>query len=122
MTFPRPYAAQLTVPEAIAELRQGADTQFDPDVVDTLATLTAGPPRAAMDAWCWRHIAAATCGAVLRTVDVPAHPGVPPRSPVDQVAGSCTTDRMLPSGSLNQAPRMPPSSAMPLTVFSPGRS
>jgi hypothetical protein len=39
-----------------------------------------------------------------------------------QDAGSCTTDRMFPSGSLNQAPRVPPRSAMPLTVFSPGRS
>ena len=37
-------------------------------------------------------------------------------------AGSWTTDRMFPSGSLNQAPRVPPSSAMPLTVFTPGRS
>jgi hypothetical protein len=42
--------------------------------------------------------------------------------PVDQAVGSCTTDRMFPSGSLNQAPRIPPSSAIPLTVFSPGRS
>ena len=39
-----------------------------------------------------------------------------------QAPGSCTTDRMFPSGSLNQAPRMPPSSAMPLTVLTPGRS
>jgi hypothetical protein len=40
----------------------------------------------------------------------------------DQAGGGCTTDRMFPSGSLNQAPLIPPSSAMPLTVFSPGRS
>jgi two-component system cell cycle response regulator len=42
MTFPRSYAAQLTVPEAIEELRRCAGTQFDPTVVDTLANLTAG--------------------------------------------------------------------------------
>jgi HD-GYP domain-containing protein (c-di-GMP phosphodiesterase class II) len=48
MTFPRPYAAQLTVPDAIAELRRGAGTQFDPTVVDALANLVIGlewPPR-----------------------------------------------------------------------------
>lgn len=48
MTFPRPYAAQLTVPDAIAELRRGAGTQFDPTVVDGLANLVIGlewPPR-----------------------------------------------------------------------------
>jgi diguanylate cyclase (GGDEF)-like protein len=39
MTSPRPYAPQLTVPEAIAELRQNAGTQFDPAVVDALSEL-----------------------------------------------------------------------------------
>jgi HD-GYP domain-containing protein (c-di-GMP phosphodiesterase class II) len=37
MTFPRPYAAQLTVAEAFAELRRGAGTQFDPAVLDALS-------------------------------------------------------------------------------------
>jgi diguanylate cyclase (GGDEF)-like protein len=53
MTFPRPYAAQLTVPEAIAELRRGAGTQFDPTVVDALANLVIGlhwPPQRATGA------------------------------------------------------------------------
>jgi hypothetical protein len=44
------------------------------------------------------------------------------RAAGDQADGSCTTDRMFPSGSLNQATLVPPSSAMPLTVFTPGRS
>jgi diguanylate cyclase (GGDEF)-like protein len=50
MTFPRPYAAQLTVSEAIAELRRCAGTQFDPSVVDDLANLIVGltwPPERA---------------------------------------------------------------------------
>jgi diguanylate cyclase (GGDEF)-like protein len=42
MTFPRSYAAQLTVPQAIAELRRCAGTQFDPSVVDALANLVVG--------------------------------------------------------------------------------
>ena len=53
MTFPRPYAAQLSVPEAIAELRRGAGTQFDPTVVNALANLVIGlewPPQRATDA------------------------------------------------------------------------
>ncbi len=53
MTFPRPYAAQLSVPEAIAELRRGAGTQFDPTVVDALANLVTGlewPPQRATGA------------------------------------------------------------------------
>src|SRR5206468_6664652 len=36
MTFPRRHAPQLTVPQAIAELRRCAGTQFDPTVVDVL--------------------------------------------------------------------------------------
>jgi HD-GYP domain-containing protein (c-di-GMP phosphodiesterase class II) len=39
MTFPRPYAAQLTVAKAFAELRRGAGTQFDPAVLDALSNL-----------------------------------------------------------------------------------
>jgi diguanylate cyclase (GGDEF)-like protein len=53
MTFPRPYAAQLTVPEAIAELRRGAGMQFDPVVVDALSNLVIGldwPPQRATGA------------------------------------------------------------------------
>jgi diguanylate cyclase (GGDEF)-like protein len=37
MTSPRPHAAQLPIPEAIAELRRRAGTQFDPTVVDALS-------------------------------------------------------------------------------------
>jgi diguanylate cyclase (GGDEF)-like protein len=39
MTSPRPYAPQLTVPQALVELRQGAGSQFDPTVVDALSEL-----------------------------------------------------------------------------------
>jgi two-component system cell cycle response regulator len=39
MTAPRPYAAQRTVPQAIAELRQCAGTQFDTTVVEVLSEL-----------------------------------------------------------------------------------
>ena len=42
MTFPRSYAPQLTVPDAIEELRRCAGTQFDPAVVDALANLIVG--------------------------------------------------------------------------------
>ncbi len=42
MTFPRPYADQLTVPEAVAELRRCAGSQFDPAIVDALANLVVG--------------------------------------------------------------------------------
>jgi diguanylate cyclase (GGDEF)-like protein len=48
MTFPRPYAAQLTVPDAVAELCRCAATQFDPAVVDALSNLVMGlewPPQ-----------------------------------------------------------------------------
>jgi diguanylate cyclase (GGDEF)-like protein len=41
MTSPRPYAAQRTIPEAVAELRHCAGSQFDPAVVDALAELVA---------------------------------------------------------------------------------
>jgi diguanylate cyclase (GGDEF)-like protein len=39
MTAPRPYAAQQTLPEAVAELRRCAGGQFDPTVVDALSEL-----------------------------------------------------------------------------------
>jgi diguanylate cyclase (GGDEF)-like protein len=39
MTSPRPHADQRTIGEAIAELRQCANTQFDPAVVDVLSEL-----------------------------------------------------------------------------------
>jgi diguanylate cyclase (GGDEF)-like protein len=44
MTFPRPYAPQLPVTQAIAELWNCADAQFDPAVVDALANLVIGLP------------------------------------------------------------------------------
>jgi len=34
MTSPRPFRAAMTVAEAVAELRAGAGTQFDPEIVD----------------------------------------------------------------------------------------
>ena len=39
MTSPRPHAAQLPIPKAVAELRRCAGTQFDPAVVDALSEL-----------------------------------------------------------------------------------
>ncbi|HJU03493.1 MAG TPA: diguanylate cyclase, partial [Actinomycetes bacterium] len=45
MTSPRPYAPQLTVSEAIAELRRCAGTQFDPTVVDAFSELVVEPVR-----------------------------------------------------------------------------
>jgi diguanylate cyclase (GGDEF)-like protein len=48
MTFPRSYAPQLTVPQAIDELRRCAGSQFDPRVVDALSNLVIGltwPPQ-----------------------------------------------------------------------------
>jgi HD-GYP domain-containing protein (c-di-GMP phosphodiesterase class II) len=39
MTSARPYAAQRTIGEAIAELLRGAGTQFDLAVVDVLSEL-----------------------------------------------------------------------------------
>jgi subtilisin family serine protease len=53
MTSARPYAGQRTIPEAVAELRRGAGSQFDRAVVDALSELVVeplwparpGPPR-----------------------------------------------------------------------------
>ena len=45
MTAPRPYAPQRSVPEAMAELRRCAGSQFDPAVVHALAELVLGPDR-----------------------------------------------------------------------------
>jgi diguanylate cyclase (GGDEF)-like protein len=60
MTFPRSYAPQLTVPEAIEELRRCAGTQFDPAVVDALANLIIGlawpPERSTADASNLDHV------------------------------------------------------------------
>jgi HD-GYP domain-containing protein (c-di-GMP phosphodiesterase class II) len=42
MTFPRAYAPQLPVSQAIAELRNCAGSQFDPAVVDAIANLVIG--------------------------------------------------------------------------------
>ena len=41
MTSPRSYAAQLTLSEAVAELRRRAGTQFDPAVVDAFSEMVA---------------------------------------------------------------------------------
>ena len=41
MLSPRPYRLPLTVDEAIANVKQGAGTQFDPDIVDTLVAVAA---------------------------------------------------------------------------------
>jgi ribonuclease P protein subunit RPR2 len=41
MTSPRPYAPQLTVPQALVELREGAGSQFDPAVVTAFSELLA---------------------------------------------------------------------------------
>jgi diguanylate cyclase (GGDEF)-like protein len=43
MTAPRPYAAQRSVPEAVAELRCCAGGQFDPAVVNALSDLVVEP-------------------------------------------------------------------------------
>ena len=50
MTFPRSYAPQLTVAQAMDELRRCTGSQFDPAVVDALANLVIGltwPPERA---------------------------------------------------------------------------
>jgi two-component system, cell cycle response regulator len=39
MTSPRSYAAQLTIPKAIAELQRGAGTQFDPAVANAFSEM-----------------------------------------------------------------------------------
>jgi two-component system cell cycle response regulator len=39
MTSPRSYATPLTIPQAVAELRRCAGTQFDPTVVEAFSEL-----------------------------------------------------------------------------------
>jgi HD-GYP domain-containing protein (c-di-GMP phosphodiesterase class II) len=39
MTTARPYRPALSVPEALAELRTGAGTKYDPDIIDALLDL-----------------------------------------------------------------------------------
>jgi HD-GYP domain-containing protein (c-di-GMP phosphodiesterase class II) len=41
MTHPRPYAPQLTIQQAIAELHRCAGQQFDPQVVAALTSVAA---------------------------------------------------------------------------------
>jgi HD-GYP domain-containing protein (c-di-GMP phosphodiesterase class II) len=47
LTFPRAFALQLPVSQAIAELRNCAGSQFDPAVVDAIANLVIGAGLAA---------------------------------------------------------------------------
>jgi HD-GYP domain-containing protein (c-di-GMP phosphodiesterase class II) len=47
MTSDRPYRAALTHEEALAELRAGAGSQFDPAVIDALLASLSRPPAAA---------------------------------------------------------------------------
>jgi HD-GYP domain-containing protein (c-di-GMP phosphodiesterase class II) len=60
MTSPRPYAARLTVPEAVAELQRCAGTQFDPAIIDAVCELVAEPA--------WPHDpASALAGDIARS-------------------------------------------------------
>jgi HD-GYP domain-containing protein (c-di-GMP phosphodiesterase class II) len=45
MTTDRPYRSALPLEEALAELRRGSGTQFDPDVVAALLSIVAGSGR-----------------------------------------------------------------------------
>ncbi|MCX5789584.1 MAG: hypothetical protein NTX64_13930 [Elusimicrobia bacterium] len=47
MRSERPYRKALTQPEAVAELRKGAGTQFDPAVVEAFLRLLSSPPPSA---------------------------------------------------------------------------
>jgi HD-GYP domain-containing protein (c-di-GMP phosphodiesterase class II) len=44
MITPRPYRAAMSREEALAELRAGAGTRYDPDVVDALLDLLGEHP------------------------------------------------------------------------------
>jgi HD-GYP domain-containing protein (c-di-GMP phosphodiesterase class II) len=44
MTTDRPYRSALPLEEALAELRRGSGTQFDPDVVTALLGVVAATP------------------------------------------------------------------------------
>jgi putative nucleotidyltransferase with HDIG domain len=46
MVSDRPYRRAMSVREAVLELRSGAGTQFDPDVVDALVAEVFGPAQA----------------------------------------------------------------------------
>ncbi len=43
MTTTRPYRSAMPIPEAVAELRRCAGTQFDPNVVDALVEIVDQP-------------------------------------------------------------------------------
>jgi HD-GYP domain-containing protein (c-di-GMP phosphodiesterase class II) len=44
MTSPRPWRRAMEVPEALAEVRRNAGTQFDPRVVDAFCSLAEREP------------------------------------------------------------------------------
>jgi HD-GYP domain-containing protein (c-di-GMP phosphodiesterase class II) len=46
MVSERPYRSAMTVRAAVVELRAGAGTQFDPNVVDALVAEVFGPAQA----------------------------------------------------------------------------
>jgi HD-GYP domain-containing protein (c-di-GMP phosphodiesterase class II) len=67
MTSPRAYAAKLTVPEAVAELRRCAGAQFDPAVVDAFSELVVE--------LVWPAATSGVAAGTTRQGEAPAEPG-----------------------------------------------
>ncbi|HSZ48965.1 MAG TPA: HD-GYP domain-containing protein [Streptosporangiaceae bacterium] len=65
MTSTRSYREAKTIPEAVSELKKGADTQFDPLIVEAFI--------AALDRYGWRLPEPATEPADLATITVQDH-------------------------------------------------